>query len=96
MPDFFQSVDQERSAAQPASARTNGTRFRADEAGSWPMTFDQEGKRALERLAGELGDRSLEDTVYTALELLAFAIDNDLEVESKYGRGRKKISGLWP
>jgi hypothetical protein len=94
MPDFFKAVDQGRTA-QSASAPANGTRFRADEACSWPMTFDIEGKRALERLAGELGDRSLEETVYTALELLAFAVDNDLEVESKYGRGRKKISGLW-
>ena len=96
MPDFFKAADQERAGAQPGAAQTSGSRFRADEAGSWPMMFDREGKQALDRLASELGDRSPEDVVYTALELLAFAVDNDLEVESKYRRGRKRISGLWP
>lgn len=96
MPDFFKATDADRSATQPAPAPPSGGRFRADEAGSWLMTFDREGKSALERLAAELGDRSPEDTVYTALELLAFAVDNDLDVESKYHRGHKRISGLWP
>jgi hypothetical protein len=103
MPDFFKAADVARSPGPGGAAphvngpyqTSSGARFRADEAGTWLMSFDREGKDALDRLCKELGVQQPEDAVYTALELLAFAVDNDLDVESKNHRGYKRISGLW-
>ena len=89
---FTEDVPPER----PPDARPTvpGSSFDVDD--PRVIRFDDEAYEDLQRLQRDL--RNAEDVtsvVYTALELLALALSYDLKVESKLGRGEKRVYNLW-
>src|SRR5205807_107829 len=91
----FLEVEMDEPSEEPA--RSAAHRLSVSNADTFTMEFDREATEDLRTLASELTsrgrptDEDLSDAVFTALELLGLAIQSDLDVQSKYKRGRKKV-----
>lgn len=96
MPRFLRAEEVPPAPAGSSTSVGGPSRLKVDDVGTWTHTFDREATEDLGKLQSEMRQaETLDDVLYAALELLALSLDFDLEVPGKYGRGRKRVTGLW-
>ncbi len=90
MPSFLRSEDD----PAPSDTAAHGPRFQVED--PQQIRFDDAAYRDIVELQEALSDaKSVEDVVYTALELLGLALNYDVSVGSKHHRGSKRVFNLW-
>ncbi len=85
----------EPEAAAPSAIPQRGPNIQISDEGSFSMNFGPETTDGIDELKKQLdGNPSREDVVFTALQLLTWALDSELIVESPNPTQRNRISGL--
>jgi hypothetical protein len=87
------SYEEEESVEDGATP--TGSIFTTEDPDRLHVVFDKETTIDINRLASEMGGPKPEEVVGAALEILALALNYNLEVESKYRRGNKRVRNLW-
>lgn len=95
MPKLFEPEDlREEPMEEPQTPQKR--LYSVGEAGTWEMRFDREAAEDLDRLKRHIPRaESREDVVYTALQILALAVNRDVLIKGKFKGRSKKVSGLW-
>lgn len=99
MPKFFDVTDANDSSPASTTADTGKVKqapFDVGEVGAWTMKFDKDATEDLDRLLGDLARvNSREEAVYAALQILAFAVEQDVVIKGKQNGTPQQVNNLW-
>lgn len=96
MPSLFEINDVSGNSVSTESREIASRLFEVTDAGTWSMTFDKEAVRDIERLMKLIPRaKKPDDIVYSALQILALAVNRDVIIEGKNKGDPKRVSGLW-
>ena len=95
MPRLFETEDVDRAQKQSRPKPRSTQRFETVDTKQHQTIFPEDTTEDLKKLASEMGTDDLDEVVIAALQILALAVNNDLEVQSKYKRGSKLVKNLW-
>ena len=98
MPKLFKEKDLEQKPEEKTEEKSSSSEplFSVDDAGTWSMKFDKETTDDLDKLKQYIPKaKSRQDVVFTALEILALAVNRDVLIKGKHDGVSKQVEGLW-